>query len=59
MLVSVVCIHLSVPQAHFSSVPGYNNVGDVAAKEEVWEVIGQLLGLAIGVLVLQRFETGG
>ncbi|XP_011624841.1 protein root UVB sensitive 5 isoform X1 [Amborella trichopoda] len=28
------------------------NLGDVAAKEEVWEVAAQLLGLGLGILVL-------
>ncbi|GAB4833965.1 hypothetical protein Ancab_032213 [Ancistrocladus abbreviatus] len=38
-----------VIQNHFA-VSG--NLGDVAAKEEVWEVTAQLLGLALGVLIL-------
>ncbi|KAJ4971474.1 hypothetical protein NE237_004573 [Protea cynaroides] len=38
-----------VIQNHFALS---GNVGDVAAKEEVWEVAAQLLGLAIGILVL-------
>ncbi|KAK9159060.1 hypothetical protein Scep_005634 [Stephania cephalantha] len=38
-----------VIQNHFA-VSG--NLGEVAAKEEVWEVVAQLLGLALGVLVL-------
>jgi hypothetical protein len=38
-----------VIQNHFA-VSG--NLGDVAAKEEVWEVGGQLVGLALGVLIL-------
>ncbi|WOL14951.1 protein root UVB sensitive 5 [Canna indica] len=29
------------------------NLGEVAAKEEVWEVAAQLLGLTIGILVLE------
>ena len=38
-----------VIQAHFA-VAG--NLGDVAAKEEVWRVAAQLLGLVIGVQLL-------
>ncbi|GMH22979.1 hypothetical protein Nepgr_024822 [Nepenthes gracilis] len=38
-----------VIQNHFA-VSG--NLGDVAAKEEVWEVSAQLVGLAFGVLIL-------
>ncbi|KAJ4704448.1 Protein root UVB sensitive 5 [Melia azedarach] len=38
-----------VIQNHFA-VSG--NLGDVAAKEEVWEVSAQLLGLALGILIL-------
>eukprot|EP01018_Ginkgo_biloba_P033317 Gb_18644 [translate_table: standard] len=38
-----------VIQNHFA-VSG--NLGDVAAKEEVWEVAGQLVGLALGVGIL-------
>ncbi|KAF8038521.1 hypothetical protein BT93_B1158 [Corymbia citriodora subsp. variegata] len=38
-----------VIQNHFAST---GNVGEVAAKEEVWEVAAQLLGLAIGILIL-------
>lgn len=38
-----------VIQNHFA-VSG--NLGDVAAKEEVWEVGGQFVGLALGVLIL-------
>ena len=37
-----------VIQAHFA-VAG--NLGDVAAKEEVWRVAAQLMGLVIGVQV--------
>lgn len=36
---------------------GGNNVGDVAAKEEVWEVTGQLLGLALSVACLEALKT--
>ncbi|OVA02683.1 Vitamin B6 photo-protection and homoeostasis [Macleaya cordata] len=38
-----------VIQNHFA-ISG--NLGEVAAKEEVWEVTAQLLGLALGILVL-------
>ncbi|KAI9392493.1 hypothetical protein POPTR_006G099700v4 [Populus trichocarpa] len=38
-----------VIQNHFA-VSG--NLGEVAAKEEVWEVGAQLLGLALGILIL-------
>ncbi|KGN54642.2 protein root UVB sensitive 5 isoform X1 [Cucumis sativus] len=38
-----------VIQNHFA-VSG--NLGEIAAKEEVWEVVAQLLGLAIGILIL-------
>ncbi|KAJ7544415.1 hypothetical protein O6H91_09G078500 [Diphasiastrum complanatum] len=38
-----------VIQNHFARM---ENVGDVAAKEEVWEVAGQLLGLSLGVSIL-------
>ncbi|GAV75480.1 DUF647 domain-containing protein [Cephalotus follicularis] len=38
-----------VIQNHFA-VSG--NLGEVAAKEEVWEVAAQLLGLALGILIL-------
>ncbi|KAJ7961245.1 Protein root UVB sensitive 5 [Quillaja saponaria] len=38
-----------VIQNHFA-ISG--NLGDVAAKEEVWEVAAQLLGLALGILIL-------
>ncbi|CAH1433000.1 unnamed protein product [Lactuca virosa] len=40
---------LRVIQNHFA-ISG--NLGDVAAKEEVWEVSAQLLGLGLGILVL-------
>ncbi|KAH8945225.1 hypothetical protein BDL97_12G029800 [Sphagnum fallax] len=39
-----------VIQNHFAVS---ENVGDVAAKEEVWGVAGQLVGLAFGVLLLR------
>ncbi|KAF5747619.1 hypothetical protein HS088_TW05G00344 [Tripterygium wilfordii] len=38
-----------VIQNHFA-ISG--NLGEVAAKEEVWEVAAQLLGLAVGILIL-------
>ncbi|CAI9097307.1 OLC1v1033698C1 [Oldenlandia corymbosa var. corymbosa] len=38
-----------VIQNHFA-ISG--NLGEVAAKEEVWEVAAELLGLAIGILIL-------
>ncbi|KAB1224336.1 UPF0420 protein [Morella rubra] len=40
---------LRVIQNHFA-ISG--NLGEVAAKEEVWEVAAQLLGLALGILIL-------
>lgn len=42
-----------VIQTHFAAG---NNVGDVAAKEEVWEVAGQLTGLACSVAVLRALQ---
>ncbi|CAN4106074.1 unnamed protein product [Withania somnifera] len=38
-----------VIQNHFAIA---GNLGDVAAKEEVWEVAAELLGLALGILAL-------
>ncbi|CAN1303703.1 Protein root UVB sensitive 5 [Linum perenne] len=38
-----------VIQNHFAAC---GNLGEVAAKEEVWEVGAQLLGLALGILIL-------
>ncbi|KAK7395120.1 hypothetical protein VNO78_15662 [Psophocarpus tetragonolobus] len=38
-----------VIQNHFA-ISG--NLGEVAAKEEVWEVVAQLVGLALGILIL-------
>ena len=29
-----------------------NNVGDVAAKEEIWEVCGQMTGLSLSIALL-------
>jgi len=46
-----------VIQTHFASRVG--NVGDVSAKEEVWEVLGQVVGLACGVVVLDALLFGG
>lgn len=46
-----------VIQTYFSSVS--NNVGDVAAREELWEVTAQLLGLIASVAVLKTLETMG
>jgi len=40
-----------VIQNHFAIS---NNIGSVAAKEEVWEVFAQLLGLGLSVLLLKR-----
>ena len=48
-----------VIQAHFASASRLGNVGDVAAKEEVWEVAGQIVGLAAGVAVLDALLLGG
>ncbi|KAF3448182.1 hypothetical protein FNV43_RR08894 [Rhamnella rubrinervis] len=38
-----------VIQYHFATA---GNLGEVAAKEEVWDVAAQLLGLALGILIL-------
>ncbi|XP_039132012.1 protein root UVB sensitive 5 isoform X2 [Dioscorea cayenensis subsp. rotundata] len=38
-----------VIQSHFAIS---SNLGDVVAKEEVWEVTAQLVGLALGILVM-------
>ncbi|KAH1199302.1 Protein root UVB sensitive 5 [Glycine max] len=38
-----------VIQNHFA-ISG--NLGEVAAKEEIWEVVAQLIGLALGILIL-------
>lgn len=38
-----------VIQNHFAAS---GNLGDVSAKEEVWEVTAQLIGLALGILIL-------
>jgi Vitamin B6 photo-protection and homoeostasis len=42
-----------VIQNHFALE---SNVGDVAAKEEVWEVTAQLAGLALSIGVLELLE---
>ncbi|XP_014514546.1 protein root UVB sensitive 5 isoform X4 [Vigna radiata var. radiata] len=41
-----------VIQNHFA-ISG--NLGEVAAKEEVWEVVAQLVGLALGILILVKY----
>ena len=43
-----------VIQNHFARAG--TNVGDVAAKEEVWEVTAQLLGLLLSVLLLEWLQ---
>eukprot|EP00798_Chlamydomonas_sp_ICE-L_P020131 gene20131-26862_t len=48
--------NVGVIQTHFAVA---NNVGSVAAKEEIWEVAGQLTGYAASVLVLQALESSG
>lgn len=45
-----------VIQQHFATG---GNVGDVAAREEVWEVAGQLTGLALSVAMLQSLDSDG
>ena len=45
-----------VVQNHFAAA---GNVGAVAAKEEVWEVAGQLAGYAASVLALEALEGAG
>lgn len=45
-----------VVQTHFAST---NNVGDVSAKEEVWEVAAQMAGLAMSVALLTAVEAAG
>jgi hypothetical protein len=45
-----------VVQTHFAAK---NNVGDVSAKEEVWEVTAQMTGLAASVAILSFLETTG
>jgi hypothetical protein len=48
-----------VIQTHFAAAPGGANIGAVAAKEEVWEVVGQLVGLAAAVGALRALEAAG
>jgi hypothetical protein len=43
-----------VIQTHFALS---NNIGDVSAKEEVWETSAQLVGIAASVLLLSVLET--
>lgn len=43
-------------QTHFAVA---NNNGDVAAKEEVWEVGAQLIGLAASVAILNAVQASG
>ncbi|DBB16035.1 hypothetical protein WJX82_010959 [Trebouxia sp. C0006] len=43
-------------QTHFAK---NNNVGDVAAKEQVWEVVAQLIGLALSVALLNGIDATG
>ena len=43
-------------QTHFAAA---NNVGAVAAKEEVWEVVGQLTGYACSLALLQALQYTG
>ncbi|CAG9460512.1 unnamed protein product [Pedinophyceae sp. YPF-701] len=42
-----------VIQQHFAAT---GNVGDIAAKEEVWEVVGQVLGSLLCVAVLRNLD---
>lgn len=43
-----------VIQNHFAT---RGNVGDVAAREEIWEVTAQLVGLAASVALLQALDS--
>lgn len=43
-------------QTHFAK---QNNVGDVAAKEQVWEVVAQLIGLGLSIALLNAIEKTG
>lgn len=43
-------------QTHFAKD---NNVGDVAAKEQVWEVVAQLIGLALSIALLNGIDATG
>ena len=47
---------LRVIQTHFAAS---NNVGAVAAKEEVWEVFGQLAGYAASLALLKGLQFTG
>lgn len=48
-----------VIQTHFATRGAQLNVGDVAAKEEIWEVAAQLLGLSASVALLSVLEASG
>ncbi|KAK9805694.1 hypothetical protein WJX72_012310 [[Myrmecia] bisecta] len=43
-------------QTHFAR---QNNVGDISAKEEVWEVAAQLTGLGLSIAILKAIEATG
>lgn len=43
-------------QTHFAAA---NNNGDVAAKEEVWEVGAQLIGLSASIAILNAVQASG
>lgn len=43
-------------QNHFAVT---NNIGAVSAKEEVWEVVGQLAGYAFSLLLLDALQKSG
>ena len=45
-----------VVQTHFALA---NNQGAVGAKEEVWEVTGQLAGYTASIALLQALESAG
>ena len=47
---------IRVIQTHFAAS---NNVGAVAAKEEVWEVFGQLIGYAASLALLKGLQFTG
>ena len=47
---------IRVIQTHFAAS---NNVGAVAAKEEVWEVFGQLTGYAASLALLKGLQFTG
>eukprot|EP00884_Botryococcus_braunii_P023412 jgi/Botrbrau1/9755/Bobra.85_1s0006.1 len=46
-----------VVQTHFAQQRA--NIGDIAAKEEVWEVSAQLVGLGLSVLLLGAIQSSG